>query len=100
MSRRLQHELEKTFVDRTNCHGLWVCFDAVASGCLGGHRHRSPGRISISVPPLPLSLLRRAGSLLWAKLLLVARAPRLHTAAPPLSPGLVVSAAGSSVVAR
>src|ERR1043166_5084736 len=95
MSRRLQHELEKTFVDRTNCLGLWICFDAIASGCFGGRRHWRADRLSISLSPLPislsLSLLRRR--LRWPKLLLVARTPSVHTAAPPFSPCLVVNAA-------
>src|ERR1043166_9465815 len=93
MSRRLQHELEKTFVDRTNCLGLWICFDTVTSRCFGRRKHWSADRLSISLSTLPesLSLLRRR--LRWPKLLLVARAPSVHTAAPRFSPCLVVNAA-------
>src|ERR1041384_4275247 len=102
MSRRLPHELEKTFVDRTNCLGLWICFDAIAGGCFGGRRHWRADRLSISLSPLPisisLSLLRRR--LRWPQLLLVARTPSVHTAAPPFSPCLVVNAASSAGARR
>src|SRR5437763_1981462 len=98
MLRRLQHELEKTFVDRTDRLGLWVCVDALARGCLSGHRHWSPGRISIS--PVSVSVLRlRACGLRWPELLLVARSPCVCNPAPSVSPGLAVSAGCSSVVA-
>src|ERR1051326_9193572 len=100
MSRRLQHELEKTFVDRTNCLGLWICFDTVTSRCFGRRRHWSADRLSISLSPLPvsLSLLRRC--LRCPSLLLGARAPRVHPAAPRFSPLLVVGAASFNAAPR
>src|SRR2546428_11407245 len=99
MSWRLQHALEITFVDRIKCFGLWVCFDALASGCFSRYRHRSTGGISVSLPPLSVSLLW-AGGLCGSQFLLVARPPGIYNAAPPVSPRLAVIAALFNVAAR